>query len=142
MHDPLKLENQLCFSLYTGARSIVRKYKPFLEPLNITYTQYICLLVLWEKDKISVKELGERLMLDSGTLTPLIKKLETQGLLRRVRQTTDERMISIELTDKGLTLKEDAKDIPMKIVQCLNIDIKQAIQLKQTLDLFIEKNPQ
>jgi len=142
MHDPLKLENQLCFSLYTGARSIVRKYKPFLDPLNITYTQYICLLVLWEKDKISVNELGERLMLDSGTLTPLIKKLETQGLLRRVRQTTDERMISIELTDKGLTLKEDAKDIPMKIVQCLNIDIKQAIQLKQTLDLFIEKNPQ
>lgn len=142
MHDPLKLENQLCFSLYTGARSIVRKYKPFLDPLNITYTQYICLLVLWEKDKISVKELGERLMLDSGTLTPLIKKLETQGLLRRVRQTTDERMISIELTDKGISLKEDAKYIPMKIVQCLNIDIKQAIQLKQTLDLFIEKNPQ
>jgi DNA-binding MarR family transcriptional regulator len=141
MHDPLKLENQLCFSLYTGARSIVRKYKPFLDPLNITYTQYICLLVLWEKDKLSVKELGERLMLDSGTLTPLIKKLETQGLLRRVRQTTDERMISIELTEKGLALKEDAKDIPFKIVQCLNIDIKQAIQLKQTLDLFIEKNP-
>lgn len=141
MHDPLKLENQLCFSLYTGARSIVRKYKPFLDPLNITYTQYICLLVLWEKDKLSVKELGERLMLDSGTLTPLIKKLETQGLLRRVRQTTDERMISIELTEKGLALKEKAKDIPFKIVQCLNIDLKQAIQLKETLDLFIEKNP-
>lgn len=141
MHDPLKLENQLCFSLYTGARSMVRKYKPFLDPLNITYTQYICLLVLWEKDKISVKELGERLMLDSGTLTPLIKKLETQGLLRRVRQTMDERMISIELTEKGLALKENAKDIPHKIVQCLNIDIKQAIQLKQTLDLFIDKNP-
>lgn len=80
-------------------------------------------------------------MLDSGTLTPLIKKLEIQGLLWRVRQTTDERMISIELTEKGLALKEDAKDIPFKIVQCLNIDIKQAIQLKQTLDLFIEKNP-
>ncbi|HET6785992.1 MAG TPA: MarR family transcriptional regulator [Erysipelotrichaceae bacterium] len=141
MHDPLKLENQLCFSLYTGARSMVRKYKPFLDPLNITYTQYICLLVLWEKDKISVKELGERLVLDSGTLTPLIKKLETQGLLRRVRQTMDERMISIELTEKGLALKDDAKDIPFKIVQCLNIDIKQAIQLKETLDLFIEKNP-
>ncbi len=140
-HDPLKLENQLCFSLYTGARSIVRKYKPFLDPLNITYTQYICLLVLWENDKISVKELGERLMLDSGTLTPLIKKLETQGLLRRIRQTMDERMISIELTEKGLALKDVAKDIPFKIVQCLNIDIKQAIQLKESLDLFIEKNP-
>lgn len=140
-HDPLKLENQLCFSLYTGARSIVRKYKPFLDPLNITYTQYICLLVLWENDKISVKELGERLMLDSGTLTPLIKKLETQGLLRRIRQTMDERMISIELTEKGLVLKDVAKDIPFKIVQCLNIDIKQAIQLKESLDLFIEKNP-
>jgi MarR family transcriptional regulator, organic hydroperoxide resistance regulator len=142
MHDPLKLENQLCFSLYSGARSIVRKYKPFLDPLNLTYTQYICLLVLWEKDKISVKQLGERLMLDSGTLTPLIKKLETQGLLKRVRQIDDERMISIELSEKGLALKDAAKDIPFKIASCLNIDLKQAIQLKLTLDLLIDKNPE
>jgi MarR family transcriptional regulator, organic hydroperoxide resistance regulator len=142
MHDPLKLENQLCFSLYTGARSIVRKYKPFLDPLNLTYTQYICLLVLWEKDKISVKDLGERLMLDSGTLTPLIKKLEKQGLLKRVRQTNDERMISIELSETGLALKEDAKDIPFKIASCLNIGFKQAIELKQTLDILIDKNPE
>jgi DNA-binding MarR family transcriptional regulator len=142
MHDPLKLENQLCFSLYSGARSIVRKYKPFLDPLNLTYTQYICLLVLWEKDKISVKQLGERLMLDSGTLTPLIKKLETQGLLKRVRQIDDERMISIELSEKGLALKDAAKDIPFKIASCLNIDLKQAIHLKQTLDLLIDKNPE
>jgi len=142
MHDPLKLENQLCFSLYSGARSIVRKYKPFLDPLNLTYTQYICLLVLWEKDQISIKQLGERLMLDSGTLTPLIKKLEKQGLLKRVRQTDDERMVSIELSEKGLALKEEAKEIPFKIASCLNITLKQAIQLKQTLDQLIDKNPE
>lgn len=141
MVEPLKLENQLCFSLYTGARSIVRKYKPYLDPLNLTYTQYICMMVLWEKDKISVKELGERLMLDSGTLTPLIKKLEVQGLLKRVRQTNDERMISIELTKKGINLKEDAKDIPNKIFKSLNINSEQAIQLKENLDHFITKNP-
>ncbi len=142
MFDPLNLDVQLCFSLYTSARTIIRKYKPFLDPLNITYTQYICLLVLWEKDKISVKELGERLMLDSGTLTPLIKKLEKQGFLKRIRSQSDERMISIELTDLGIDLKDKAKDIPRSIVQSLNIELNDAIELKKRLDDFIQKNPE
>lgn len=142
MFDPLNIDVQLCFSLYTSARAIIRKYKPFLDPLNITYTQYICLLVLWEKDKISVKELGERLMLDSGTLTPLIKKLEKQGFLKRIRSQSDERMISIELTDLGIDLKDKAKVIPRSIVQSLNIELNDAIELKKRLDDFIQKNPE
>lgn len=142
MVDPLKLDYQLCFSLYTSARVIVRKYKPFLDPLNLTYTQYICLLVLWEKDKISVKELGEKLLLDSGTLTPLIKKLEKQGYLNRIRSKSDERMISIELSDKGYALKDIVKDIPKKISDSLNIDDALAYQLKISLDEFIQKNPE
>ena len=142
MFDPLKLEYQLCFSLYTSSRTIIRKYKPFLDPLNLTYTQYICLLVLWEKDGVSVKELGERLMLDSGTLTPLIKKLENQGYLKRVRSQLDERMISIVLSEEGHALKEKVKDIPQKIVKNLNMNIEDAIELKKRLDCFIEKNPE
>ena len=142
MFDPLKLEYQLCFSLYTSSRTIIRKYKPFLDPLNLTYTQYICLLVLWEKDGVSVKELGERLMLDSGTLTPLIKKLENQGYLKRVRSQLDERMISIVLSEEGYVLKEKVKDIPQKIVKNLNMNIEDAIELKKRLDCFIEKNPE
>ena len=142
MFDPLKLEYQLCFSLYTSSRTIIRKYKPFLDPLNLTYTQYICLLVLWEKDGVSVKELGERLMLDSGTLTPLIKKLENQGYLKRVRCQLDERMISIVLSEEGHALKEKVKDIPQKIVKSLNMNIEDAIELKKRLDCFIEKNPE
>ena len=142
MFDPLKLEYQLCFSLYTSSRTIIRKYKPILDPLNLTYTQYICLLVLWEKDGVSVKELGERLMLDSGTLTPLIKKLENQGYLKRVRSQLDERMISIVLSEEGHALKEKVKDIPQKIVKSLNMNIEDAIELKKRLDCFIEKNPE
>lgn len=142
MFDPLKLEYQLCFSLYTSSRTIIRKYKPFFDPLNLTYTQYICLLVLWEKDGVSVKELGERLMLDSGTLTPLIKKLENQGYLKRVRSQLDERMISIVLSEEGHALKEKVKDIPQKIVKSLNMNIEDAIELKKRLDCFIEKNPE
>ena len=142
MFDPLKLEYQLCFSLYTSSRTIIRKYKPFLDPLNLTYTQYICLLVLWEKDGVSVKELGERLMLDSGTLTPLIKKLGNQGYLKRVRSQLDERMISIVLSEEGHALKEKVEDIPQKIVKSLNMNIEDAIELKKRLDYFIEKNPE
>ena len=142
MFDPLKLEYQLCFSLYTSSRTIIRKYKPFLDPLNLTYTQYICLLVLWEKDGVSVKELGDRLMLDSGTVTPLIKKLEHQGYLKRVRSQLDERMISIVLSEEGHALKEKVKEIPQKIVKSLNMNIEDAIELKKRLDCFIEKNPE
>ncbi len=138
MDEHLKLENQLCFALYTGARTIVRKYKPFLDPLGLTYTQYIVMLVLWEQDNIPLKDLGERLMLDSGTLTPLIKKLEKQGLLKRERGQSDERFISIVLTQEGRRLKEKASEVPYQIASSLRLTVEQAIDLKLRLDQFIQ----
>ena len=140
MDDHLKLENQLCFALYTGARTIVRKYKPFLDPLGLTYTQYIALLVLWEQDGISGKDLGERLVLDSGTLTPLIKKLEKQGLLKRERVLNDERFVSIKLTEAGRQLKEKAYNVPFQVAQCIHITEKQAFELKLSLEHFIKND--
>lgn len=140
MDEHLKLENQLCFALYTSARTIVRKYKPFLDPLGLTYTQYIALLVLWEQDGISIKDLGEQLMLDSGTLTPMIKKLEKQGLLKRERGQSDERFVSIGLTEAGRALKQQATVVPFQIIQSLNIDEAQGLELKQRLDQFILDN--
>ena len=140
MDEHLKLENQLCFALYTGARTIVRKYKPFLDPLGLTYTQYIALLVLWERDGISIKDLGEQLMLDSGTLTPLVKKLEKQGLLKRERGQSDERYVSIVLTQEGRALKQTASDVPFQIAKSLHLDEAQGFELKQRLDQFILDN--
>ena len=140
MDEHLKLENQLCFALYTGARTIVRKYKPFLDPLGLTYTQYIALLVLWERDGISIKDLGEQLMLDSGTLTPLVKKLEKQGLLKRERGQSDERYVSIVLTQEGRALKQKASDVPFQTAKSLHLDEAQGFELKQMLDQFILDN--
>lgn len=140
MDEHLKLENQLCFALYTGARTIVRKYKPFLDPLGLTYTQYIALLVLWEQDNIPLKDLGEHLMLDSGTLTPLVKKLEKQGLLKRERSQSDERFVSIVLTNEGRALKQKASDVPFQIVKSLHLDEAEGYELKQRLDQFILDN--
>jgi DNA-binding MarR family transcriptional regulator len=140
MDDHLKLENQLCFALYTSARTIVRKYKPFLDPLGLTYTQYIALLVLWEQDGISIKDLGEHLMLDSGTLTPLVKKLEKQGLLKRERGQSDERYVSIVLTEEGRALKLKASDVPFQIAKHLHLDEAEGYALKQRLDQFILDN--
>lgn len=99
--DKLKLDNQLCFAVYVASKEIIKQYKPFLDPLGLTYTQYITLLALWEKSDISVKELGQRLFLDSGTLTPLLKKLEAMNLIERVRSSDDERLIIVSLTKKG-----------------------------------------
>ena len=140
MDEHLKLENQLCFALYTGARTIVRKYKPFLDPFGLTYTQYIALLVLWEQDGISIKDLGEQLMLDSGTLTPLVKKLEKQGLLKRERGQSDERYVSIVLTQEGRALKQKASDVPFQIAKRLHLNVAQVFELKQRLDQFILDN--
>lgn len=140
MDEHLKLENQLCFALYTGARTIVRKYKSFLDPLGLTYTQYIALLVLWEQDGISIKDLGEQLMLDSGTLTPLVKKLEKQGLLKRERGQSDERYVSIVLTQEGRALKQKASDVPFQIAKRLHLNVAQGFELKQRLDQFILDN--
>jgi len=107
-YDVLKLENQLCFPLYACSKEIVRKYKPFLDAIDLTYTQYITMLVLWERKEISVKELGEYLYLDSGTLTPVLKKLEQKGYVTRARDTQDERVLLVTATDKGVALGKEA----------------------------------
>ncbi|MBB6730464.1 MarR family winged helix-turn-helix transcriptional regulator [Cohnella zeiphila] len=113
--DLLKLDNQICFAVYACAREITKLYHPLLQPLGLTYTQYIALLALWEKDGVTVKELGRRLYLDSGTLTPLLKKLETSGYLTRTRDPEDERNVRIELTPQGRSLKRQACAIPEKL---------------------------
>lgn len=117
--EVLKIENQLCFPLYACAKEVVRKYKPHLDPMDLTYTQYIAMLVLWEKKEITVKELGDKLFLDSGTLTPVLKKLEQKGYVSRTRSKDDERNLIITLTEEGDKLKENAKDIPMKMGGCV-----------------------
>lgn len=110
--EQLKLENQLCFPLYAAAKEVVRKYKPYLDELDLTYTQYITMMVLWEKESLNVKELGSVLYLDSGTLTPLLKKLESKGYITRCRCKEDERNLIICITEKGDALKEKAASIP------------------------------
>ena len=125
----LALDNQLCFALYVCSKEIIRKYNPLLEPLGLTYTSYITLLCLWEKDNVPVKELGARLFLDSGTLTPLLKKMEAQGLVTRTRGGKDERTVYIELTKEGREMRKKCEGVPQKMM-CQNIiDIKDAAPL-------------
>jgi len=135
--DKLKLDNQLCFAVYVASKEIIKQYKPFLDPLGLTYTQYITLLALWEKSDISVKELGQRLFLDSGTLTPLLKKLKAMNLIERVRSSDDERLIIVSLTKKGLDLKKEVIDIPDKIICSTNLNIENAVSLKKHLDILL-----
>ena len=111
-YEQLKLENQLCFPLYAAAKEVVRKYKPLLDEIDLTYTQYITMMVLWENESMNVKELGSKLYLDSGTLTPLLKKLEAKGYITRCRCKEDERNLIIQITDEGEALKERAAKIP------------------------------
>ncbi len=120
--DLLKLDAQVCFALYAASRAVTRAYVPLLEPLGITYPQYLVMLVLWEEGPASVKQIGERLELDSGTLTPLLKRLEQQGLLVRRRDERDGRVVTIELTRKGRAMKEKARAIPEKLA-CLMVDL-------------------
>lgn len=115
--DRLKLENQLCFPLYAASREVIKQYKPYLDKIELTYTQYIAMLLLWENKTMTVKEMGEHLYLDSGTLTPLLKKLEAKGLINRMRSTEDERNLNITITSEGEKLKEKAVEIPCKIQQ-------------------------
>lgn len=139
-YDQLKLSNQLCFPLYACSRQIIKLYTPVLEPLGLTYTQYITLLALWETDNETVKSLGEKLLLDSGTLTPLLKKLEEQGLVERKRSESDERSVIISLTEKGILLKEVAAEIPDKIASCVNLEQKDAAELYRILYLILSQS--
>ena len=131
--DHLKLENQLCFPLYAGAREVVKKYKPFLDEIGLTYTQYIVMMVLWEKKSMNVKSLGEHLYLDSGTLTPLLKKMEAQGLVLRKRGDQDERNVIVTITEQGEQLKAKALEIPLKMKECIPISTEEAQLLYQLL---------
>ena len=136
--NPLALDNQLCFALYVCSKEIIRKYTPLLEPLGLTYTAYITLLCLWEKDNVTVKELGERLFLDSGTLTPLLKRMEGQGLVTRKRGGKDERTVYISLTKDGSDMKNKCAGIPQQMM-CQNIlDMKKAAPLLSTLHQMME----
>ena len=131
--EAMKLANQLCFPLYAAARNVTGQYTPWLKPLGLTYTQYIVLLVLWEKDGISVTEIGERLMLDNGTLSPLLKKLEQAGYITRSRSREDERVVTIRLTESGRTLQEKAKDVPMNVAGCIDLPPEKARTLYMLL---------
>ena len=129
----LKLSNQLCFPLYASGKEITRRYKPFLDKLNLTYTQYIVLMVLWEKDHISVKEIGSRLYLDSGTLTPLLVKLEAKGYIKKEKQPNDERELIVSLTQSGLDLKKKAVSIPPHIASKIKLSEEEAKTLYSLL---------
>lgn len=124
--EVLKLSNQICFPLYASGKEIVRRYQPYLEKLDLTYTQYIVLMVLWEKDHLSVKEIGAKLYLDSGTLTPLINKLITKGFVQKEKSPDDERELIISLTSDGIKLKEKAKEIPPLIAKKVKLTQKEA----------------
>lgn len=137
-YNILKLENQLCFRLYASSREVIKKYKPILDQYNLTYTQYLTMLVLWENEKITVKDIGEKLHLDSGTLTPLIKKLENMNLVTKYRSKEDHRVVIVELTDKGRNLKDDMIDVPRKAFCSLGIEKEQILELKKNLDSLLE----
>ena len=135
--NPLALDNQLCFPLYAASRELTRCYKPFLDPLELTYPQYVTMMALWEQDGMKVGELGVRLHLDSATLTPLLKRLEARGYLSRRRSNTDERAVIVTLTQEGRDLREQALEVPRCIAGRLNLDPTEAMQLKQLLDKLL-----
>ena len=122
----MKLTNQLSFPLYSAARNVTNLYTPWLKPLGLTYTQYIVFLVLWEKDGVSVSEIGEKLMLDNGTLSPLLKKMEKAGYIERRRCREDDRVVEITLTEEGRSLQEKVKDIPYKVAACIDLSNEKA----------------
>lgn len=129
----LKLENQLCFPLYACAKEVTKRYQPLLNEIDLTYTQYIVMMVMWEQKQINVKHLGEMLFLDSGTLTPLLKKLEVKGYITRTRNEQDERSVIISVTSKGINLRKKAKDIPEEIGKCVNLTQEEAMTLYKIL---------
>lgn len=135
--DPLKLENQLCFPLYSAAKEVVRRYRPFLDPLGLTYTQYITMMVMWEHKSLSVGRIGELVNLDSGTLTPMLKKMEAAGLVKRCRSKADERELIVSITEKGEQLRAQALDIPEKMGSCTSLTMEEALQLRTLLAKLI-----
>ncbi len=132
-YDSLKLDNQLCFPLYACSKEVVRRYRPYLDALDLTYTQYIAMMVLWEQGELNVKSLGQRLYLDSGTLTPLLKSLEQKGYVRRKRSAEDERVLLVQLTEKGAALREKALSVPGQLARCVHLEGEEARELYRLL---------
>lgn len=138
-YEGLKLENQICFPLYSAARKIIGMYTPFLKPLGMTYTQYIVFLVLWEQDHLTVGDLCEKLYLDSGTITPLLKKMEERNWVTRTRSKKDERVVIIELTKKGRDMREKCVDIPHRVSSCVSFPMDEAKGLYDLLYQILEE---
>ena len=131
--EAMKLQYQLCFPLYAAARNITGLYTPWLKPLGLTYTQYLVMLVLWEKDGVTVSEIGKRLMLDNGTISPLLKKLEKAGLIKRSRCREDDRIVEISLTEEGRALQDKAAKVPAGVAGCVNLPPEKSRQLYELL---------
>ena len=138
--EAMKIENQLCFPLYAAARAVTSLYTPYLKELNLTYTQYIVMLVLWEKDGVTVGEICKKLMLDNGTVSPLLKKMSALGYLERNHSKDDERSVLIYLTEQGRALQEQAKDIPVKVGKCVKLSPEKAKQLYSLLYELLEEH--
>ena len=138
MNERLKLENQLCFPLYACAKEIVRRYAPLLEPFGLTYTQYIAMMVLWEHKTVTVKDLGKKLFLDSGTLTPMLKKMERNGWLCRTRSKEDERMVILSITERGEELHDKVAEVPVKMTKCVKLENEEAMQLYTLLNKMMK----
>lgn len=137
--DALKLKNQLCFPLYSASREVVKKYHPYLTEIGLTYTQYITMMVMWEEKKLSVKVLGEKLFLDSGTMTPVLKSLEQKGFVTRNRSEEDERSVIVKITESGEKLKESAMEIPLKVAGCVGLEVEEAKELYKLLYKILGK---
>lgn len=138
-YDSLHLDNQLCFPLYAAAKEVVKKYRPYLDKLGLTYTQYITLMVLWEHKKMNVKDLGAELFLDSGTLTPVLKSLEKKGYVRRERDDGDERVLNVSITLSGEDLKDNTINLPKTVASCIKLDQKEALELYRLLYKILRK---
>ena len=139
--EQLKLENQLCFPLYAASRLIIREYQPHLDKLEITYPQYLVLMVLWEKDNISVNEITQKLILNTNTVTPLLKRMELQGIITRNRSEEDERKVLVKLTEKGIGMRTEAASIPEKLTACIISDalnVEELVDMKEKLNVLID----
>ena len=135
----LLLENQLCFPIYATSRMIIRLYQPFLEKINLTYPQYLVMMVLWEKDAVTVNEIGQRLYLNSNTLTPILKKLGSKGFVNKKRSTQDERKVIVKLTKKGTELEEKAKMVPVSLLENINISNEDLLKMREIMWKFLEE---
>jgi len=137
--QPLRLDNQICFALYSAAHAFNRVYKPLLDRLGLTYPQYLVMLVLWERDDVPLKDIGEKLFLDSGTLTPLLKRMEAAGLIRRTRSTEDERQVIVALTPQGEALKEKVRSLPLSILAASQCSVAELVALKNEVEALRDK---